>query len=416
MLNTAVGLEALEAFMALRRKRGLSFPHPIERQFESDTSARRCQRLTTGILVSVLIYNLFLIADWLLVPDMFWRAVVIHLGLVTPWMLAAAWLISRRPRRSMRESIAASIPLVIILQILYVFASTASKDAAHYQYVVIPTLLYTNISLHRLAFPFALRVTAIIALGHAAVILAVGHLSAPIVVMILVQLAACAYITLVANYQMERDLRKAYLYSLRDRLRHALADAASRRDALTGLANRHHMDAELNRLWHSPHDQVSPVSIVLVDVDHFKSLNDRYGHAAGDLCLKRLAAIVMAELRGTGDIAVRFGGEEFLLLLPQMQLADAIRVADRIRRAIEATAIPNEGTGPGKIVTASFGIASSCVLDLSAEELLAAADSALYAAKRTGRNRVWPPLAGNEKKCDDGQPATAQRRSRRQIA
>lgn len=415
MLNTAVGLDALEAFMAHRGKRGLSFPQPIEQQFESDTSTRRCQRLTTGILVSVVIYNLFLVADWLLVPDVFWRAVAIHLGIVTPWMLAAVWLISGRPRRVVRESIAASIPLVITLQILYGFAATTSRNAAHYQYVVIPTLLYANIALHRLEFPFALRVTAIIVLAHAAAVVVTGHMSAPIVVMTLAQLVACAYIILVANYQMERDLRKAYLYSLRDRLRHALADAASRRDALTGLANRHHMDAEIARLWRSPHEQVSPVSVVLMDIDHFKSLNDRYGHAAGDLCLKRLAAIVMAELRGSGDLAVRFGGEEFLLLLPQLQLPDAIRIAERIRKAIEATAIPNEGAGPGKIVTASFGIATSCILDLTAEDLLAAADSALYAAKRSGRNRVWPSPA-DESKGDAGSPPVAKRLPQRQTA
>jgi diguanylate cyclase (GGDEF)-like protein len=192
---------------------------------------------------------------------------------------------------------------------------------------------------------------------------------------------------------MERDLRRAYLYSLRDRIRHAQADAASRRDALTGLANRHHLDEELRRLWAAPENDLSPVSVVLVDIDHFKHLNDRYGHVAGDLSLKRIAAILASELRGAGDHAVRFGGEEFLLLLPDMEMVDAMRVAERIRRAIEKAAIPNEGAGSHGVVTASFGVASSAVTELTAIELIAAADGALYAAKRKGRNQVWPPLA-----------------------
>jgi len=392
MSNSSVTLEVIEAFMA-RRKRGIAFPPAIERQFEADTQARRCQRLTTGILVSVAIYNLFLIADWLLVPDVFWRAVALHFGLVTPWMLAAAWIIHKQPSRFIREALAASVPLIIILQIDYGFATTTSAHAAHYQYVVIPTLLYANVSLHRLAFPFALAVSATIVLGHSLLVLMVGHLSTEVALMVWVHLVVCAYITLVANFQMERDLRRAYLYSLRDRLRHAQADAASRRDALTGLANRHHLDATLGKLWALPADAASPVSVVLIDIDHFKRLNDRYGHATGDLCLKRVAAIVTAELRGSGDDAVRFGGEEFLLLLPNMEMANAMRVAERIRRAIEAAAIPNEGVGLRGIVTASFGVASSCISDLSATELIAAADSALYAAKRKGRNQVWPPLA-----------------------
>src|SRR5262249_26134198 len=132
---------------------------------------------------------------------------------------------------------------------------------------------------------------------------------------------------------------------------------------------------------------------VLIDIDFFKPLNDKYGHAAGDLCLKRVAAIVMAELRGSGDHAVRFGGEEFLLLLPRMAMTDAMRVAERIRAAIHAAALPNEGAGIGGVVTASFGVAAATITDLTGAELIAAADGALYAAKRKGRNQVWPPPA-----------------------
>ena len=103
MPNSSVSLEMLEACMARRKRGSLAFPDAIEQQFETDTQARRCQRVTIGILVSAVIYNLFLIADWLLIPDVFWRAAAIHFGLVTPWMLAAAWIISREPSRFVRE-------------------------------------------------------------------------------------------------------------------------------------------------------------------------------------------------------------------------------------------------------------------------------------------------------------------------
>jgi diguanylate cyclase (GGDEF)-like protein len=393
MPKPSVTLDSVEAFLGLRHKRGLTFPPDLERQFEADMSDRRSQRLTSGILVSAIIYNLFLIADWLLVPDVFWRAVVLHFAVVTPWMLAAAWLVSRRLRPLLRESLAASIPLLIFLQIEYGFASTASETAAHYQYVVIPTLLYTNVSLHRLVFPFACLVTMVIVVCHSGLALNVSYLSPTVGVMMIVQLLVCGYVTLIANYRMERDLRRAYLYSLRDRLRHAQADAASKRDALTGLANRHHLEDELQSLWADRKHEGAAVSIVLVDIDHFKHLNDRYGHGAGDLCLKRVAAILTSELRGAEDHAVRFGGEEFLLLLPDTQMVDAMRVAERTRRAIEKAAIPNEGANVREVVTASFGVASASVADLTAAELIAAADSALYAAKRKGRNQVWPPVA-----------------------
>jgi diguanylate cyclase (GGDEF)-like protein len=283
-----------------------------------------------------------LIADWLLVPDVLRIATVLHLCLVIPWMLFAAWTMTKRPRPFVRECLAASVPLLIVL-IDSGFASTASENAAHHQYVIIPTLLYANVSLHRLAFPFARAVTIAVVICHAAVVLSVSYIAGPVAVMILVQLAICAYITLVANYTMERDLRRAYLFSLRDRLRHSLADAASKLDALTGLANRHHLDMELRRLWATDRKQPAIVSAIMMDIDNFKRLNDRYGHGAGDLCLKRVASILIAELGAASEGAVRYGGEEFLVILPGLQLVDAMRIAERIRRSVEKATIPNEG-------------------------------------------------------------------------
>jgi diguanylate cyclase (GGDEF)-like protein len=373
--------------------RTIAFPAAMERQFEQDTQQRRCARLKVGMLVSAVLYNFFLLADWLLVPDVFGIATLLHFGVVTPWMLFAAWVMTRRPKPFVRECLAASVPLLIILQIDFGFASTTSESAAHYQYVIIPTLLYANVSLHRLAFPFARAVTAAVVICHAAVVLSASYIAGPVAAMILVQIAVCAYITLIANYTMERDLRRAYLFSLRDRLRHSQADAASRRDALTGLANRHHLDIELRRLWAVEGEPAAMVSVILMDIDHFKRLNDKYGHGAGDLCLKRMASILVAELGGAAEGAVRYGGEEFLVVLPAVQLVDAMRIAERIRRSVEQATIPNEGPGLHGIITASFGVASAAVCDLTAAELIAVADTALYAAKRKGRNQVWPPLA-----------------------
>lgn len=394
MGGTAVTLASVEAFMSERRPRSLSFPADIERQFEIDTHAKRCKRLITGLLVSVPLYNFFLLADWLLVPEVLCPAMWLHFLIVTPGMLFAAFIISRKPAPFVRECVAASVPLLIIMQIDFGFSLATNSNAAHYQYVVIPTLLYTNVSLHRLEFCYACTVTAIILVFHITLVLWASYISAAVAATIIVQIAICAYITLVANYTMARDLRRAYLFSLRDRLRHAEADAASRRDPLTGLANRLHLESELAKFWSAPELKTSQLSIVMIDIDHFKRLNDRYGHGTGDLCLKRVAA-VLAEQQRTGDLAIRYGGEEFLLVLPGIDMIDAIKVAEGIRRSIETAAIPNEGAGIRGVVTASLGVAASIVSDLSPSELISAADQALYAAKSKGRNQVWPPFAAN---------------------
>jgi len=171
-------------------------------------------------------------------------------------------------------------------------------------------------------------------------------------------------------------------------LRDEAANEASR-DALTGLANRRALDRRTDELWEA-HVAV-PVAVVMVDVDHFKLFNDFYGHPAGDVCLKRVAGAIASELRGENDLAVRFGGEEFVLLLPDTDLAMAVQIGERVRRAIEALAVPHETSPTSDVVTASLGVAAAILGAKTAAMLVAGADAALYEAKRNGRNQVWPP-------------------------
>jgi diguanylate cyclase (GGDEF)-like protein len=132
---------------------------------------------------------------------------------------------------------------------------------------------------------------------------------------------------------------------------------------------------------------------VLIDIDHFKLFNDAAGHQAGDECLKRVAEIIRRQLREGADEAFRFGGEEFLVALRATDLPTAAGAAERMRRVIEAAAIPHPALSAGSVVTASFGVASAIPGDaIGAAEIVAGADAALYGAKRDGRNRVWPPL------------------------
>ena len=148
------------------------------------------------------------------------------------------------------------------------------------------------------------------------------------------------------------------------------------RDPLTGLGNRRLMEAQLAAGMENASRYQTALSIVMLDIDHFKAYNDTYGHPEGDKLLMQLAAILRNELRAA-DQAFRYGGEEFLVLLPHTDLAGAQVVAERIRKAVEAHTP----------VTVSLGVASYTDGD-SLDGLVAAADNALYGAKRQGRNRV----------------------------
>lgn len=310
--------------------------------------------------------------------------------MVTPWLLLTGWLIREDSPKLFRESLVASIPVAIALQILTSFVLTASPDAAHYQYFVLLVVLFTT-TVQRLPFRYAAIVCGIILACHAAAVMASPLMSWPIASVAVTTLAVTAYLTLLSNYYLERDGRRAYLHALRDRLRHQEAELASKHDPLTDLANRRYLAVRAAELWQKG-DAASPVAVVMIDIDHFKAFNDHYGHVVGDACIKRVAACVRAELRSGDDLAVRYGGEELLVLLPKTEAGDAIRLAERIRRSIESLGIPHEGRGTVSTVTASCGVAAGPVSAISEAELIAAADAALYAAKRNGRNQVWPPL------------------------
>jgi two-component system chemotaxis family response regulator WspR len=161
-------------------------------------------------------------------------------------------------------------------------------------------------------------------------------------------------------------------------------------DGLTGIANRRRFDEASRAEWQRGRRAGSPLSLLMCDVDHFKLFNDSFGHPAGDLCLKRTAAVLTGQLKRPADLAARYGGEEFAILLPDTDLAGALVLAESCRNQLAALALAHPSTNAG-VVTMSIGAASSVPGDdNSLEALLAAADAALYDAKHAGRNRVAP--------------------------
>ena len=164
----------------------------------------------------------------------------------------------------------------------------------------------------------------------------------------------------------------------------------SRQDPLTSLGNRLRLREDLQVLQSRTERYGHSYAVVLCDVDFFKAYNDRYGHLAGDDVLRQVAATISSGLR-TGDTAYRYGGEEFLVVLPEQDAEAAAAITDRLRQAVENLGIPHADGGPGGVLTISAGVAVSNGSG-DADGLLKAADKALYAAKSEGRNRV--ALAG----------------------
>lgn len=165
----------------------------------------------------------------------------------------------------------------------------------------------------------------------------------------------------------------------------------ARRDSLTGLGNREMFAAAFAQAFRRARRSGAPLSLAMLDVDHFKAFNDRYGHPAGDDCLRRVAGAAAAALQRPDDILCRYGGEEFVALLPETDAAAALTVAERLRAAVAATAIPHAASATGH-VTLSGGTATLLSAEMgpaaARADLLAAADGALYDAKESGRDRI----------------------------
>jgi diguanylate cyclase (GGDEF)-like protein len=159
-------------------------------------------------------------------------------------------------------------------------------------------------------------------------------------------------------------------------------------DALSGLANRRGFDARLAADWQRAGKLNRPVALLMIDVDHFKLFNDRYGHVEGDVCLRRIGKLLREIASGEDDLPARYGGEEFALLMPGADVDAALKTGERLRIAVEAMCIAHASSPDGQ-VTISIGVASLIPgVAEHAEHLVEAADIALYAAKRRGRNTV----------------------------
>ncbi|MPQ57530.1 diguanylate cyclase domain-containing protein [Duganella sp. FT27W] len=160
-------------------------------------------------------------------------------------------------------------------------------------------------------------------------------------------------------------------------------------DGLTGVANRRHFNDRLESEWRRCARANLPLSLIMIDIDHFKLYNDRYGHQAGDLCLQEVSAAMKRCAARPQDLLARYGGEEFILLLPQEGPEGAEAVAQRIQDEVRKLAVPHEASPTSPIVTVSMGLATAMppLERQDANALIRSADANLYQAKQGGRNR-----------------------------
>jgi len=197
----------------------------------------------------------------------------------------------------------------------------------------------------------------------------------------LIWLAVSNALGCIAANSLQRSLRIQFAQSL------VLQELLST-DAMTGIANRRRFDSVLDRERRRCGRAGAPISLLMIDVDHFKAFNDHNGHPQGDECLRQVARLLVEAAGRPGDLVARYGGEEFVCLLPEIGRAGARAVADKLIAAVRRADIPHPCSPSGRQLTISIGCATALTISGDAMALVASADALLYAAKAAGRDQV----------------------------
>ena len=391
----------------------LALPGPLESGFEQSTVVQRSERIWIEGLIAIGLFNIYVIADYFIRGGASWLALQVRLCLVTPLALLINISMRWSPNKIYRETSIALVSCLIGITHLYLESNTNAASSAYAQVGLIVTVIFVNVVM-RLQFMYALTVSAILFASDLVFIHFDHFLDAP-QKLLGITLAVCAVsMTVVANYSVGREERLAYLMRLRSEIQsrelsflNVELQKMSYIDGLTGLANRHSYELQFEKLWNDTVDSGNCLSAIVIDIDNFKMTNDTRGHLYGDRVLARVASLLLQSLRCKDDFAARFGGEEFVVLLPGTTREGATIVAERIRKLVEVAgspALPEPGSHP-RLSTVSCGVATCWPSNAnSQEDLLDSADKALYMAKSSGRNRVcWGELTSTARKRPSGE-------------
>lgn len=365
----------------------LRFAPTLEERFENETALLRSRRLAIGGLVGLAIYDLLIASDWWLTPDAVMAALWIRFAIVSPIELISIVLLWRNPAAVWRETIIAVFgALAPTVTQLYIMLSSSSPFRQGQHEAVILVIIFA-IMVQRLRFLFAVPTCIGCLIVYAYALHQLTEMPLQLQLSANIVFASAVVFSLFVSHHLERDIRTNYLLDLKNRMQNGILDAMSHQDALTGLQNRRSLDEKLDTCVHGDF-----VSVILVDIDHFKKINDEAGHQVGDLCLRSVSDSLRQGLKGQEESLFRYGGEEFLVLLPGVEIHEARAVAERLRVLVHGCKIAGPASPNHAVVTVSCGVAGGRPLSMSDMlEIVGGADAALYAAKRNGRNQVWPP-------------------------
>ncbi|MDY6905721.1 MAG: diguanylate cyclase [Thermodesulfobacteriota bacterium] len=397
--NTTQGLEAAVE-EALASPRALRFPPNLERKYILETIQQRFQGYLLLGWIAIFLFDLFTVADYIMLPDIYPLAWGVRLGIATPVMIAVMLLARLRLFRRYIANVLTLLGFLAGACLLSFMVISSSPHVQHYYAGVVMIIMFAAIVVRLPFWHTFILCWALFGL-YLLVLPLIRHMPDEVLLNIGFIMFSTNLLVLLGNYRMEQELRREYLRSLKmqidaeklDELNSQL-EALAISDPLTGLFNRRHFDAHFSSEWRIAVREHLSLALIFLDIDFFKRYNDHYGHQAGDQCLLKIAMAITENVHRPGDACARYGGEEFLVLLANTNMEQAVYVAGKIRDYIKGLHIPHAASDAEAYVTVSMGISQMMpTLDNSPDELLAMADRALYRAKKEGRNRICQAAA-----------------------
>lgn len=410
-------LEAETERLLSGRTRDIRFSAEMMRAYRQKDWPQRSKIARAWMVWVALISMMFVPVSLLLAPELLWLTAAVS-GLLVPALHGCAWLVWRKPRSAVTEGLSLVL-LMSGVMIAYGCLAAAAGGASYERFLI--CILYVNaiaIVVFNVEYIWSLSLMICAMAIFFAFDVYNPAVSFNEALGTSIFYAIGMYAATIARKTQSILGKKAFLLTLRNQYRSEALKGANHQleilathDPLTGLGNRRSATDLIDRLWCNPAIPKASIAFIMADIDRFKQLNDTAGHAAGDECIRRVARAIEHSVRVGQDAVFRYGGEEFLVVLPHATPDLAWTIAERIRHSVEALGIVNpgikRGAGSDGLVTISLGIAFARE-GVAPETVAKWADDSLYDAKRSGRNVVF--LSKAHAPADDADRAVAGRR------
>ncbi|MDY0360786.1 MAG: GGDEF domain-containing protein [Desulforegulaceae bacterium] len=346
------------------------------------------------LLIGSFFYALFALMDILMINDIYIFAWKLRFFILFPIIIFCIFII-HKSKKTLTMDIAIIFSLLIGISSILLMVNTSNYYLAPQYHsgiflICIAGLLIFKISLiGKLIFSLITIITTLIFFYFNQNL---DFYSKFNIICVLTSLAAVAFVSAV---EKEMSSRKSFIHFISQEIttlnleeKTKFLGILSNQDELTGLANRRFLKKHLQRLYAQTGNGIFPVSVLYADLDNFKSYNDNYGHDAGDICLKKTAEVLKKYTKRKFDLASRWGGEEFLIVLPFTTLEEAFYIGEKIRTGIENLKIENKFSKTSNKITISIGVAFSEKSESNFDNIIKKADKALYIAKNSGKNML----------------------------